>query len=220
MAAATWWVLGAAVAAVSAAAIQLALRQPEHGRLLWIGCLLVCGVAMWHDTATRRIPNRLTYPAILIGLLFNALLPPLFEVAGLAEANLFLGATGPRDGFLGFGLCAIIGLVSFLVRGLGGGDVKLLGVLGAMLGLGGVLPVLFNTLIVAAVVGLGNWAIRGTLVARLRVVAQRSLAAVMTRDLGTELYPFARSEAPFGLAVFLGLALSPFVELHRFLGLT
>jgi len=175
---------------------------------------------MWHDTATRRIPNLLTYPAIVFGLALNAFAPLLLDLVGAGEITIFLGATGPRDGLLGFGLCASIGLVSFLVRGLGGGDVKLLGVLGAMLGLSAVLPVLFNTLIVAAVVGIGNWIIRGTLIARLRVLAQRSLAAVMTRDFDVDLYPFARTEAPFGLAVFLGLALSPFIELHRILGLT
>lgn len=208
-----WWVLGLSVAAVVASTVEIAAARPAQGFFLLTLCFVVCGVAACFDVATRRIPNRLTYPAILLGLGLNALLPAILP----AVAVVWLGATGPRDGLLGFGLCAAIGIVSYLARGLGGGDVKLLGAVGALLGFAAVVPVLFNTLIVAAVVGVANWALQGTLVTRLQVVASNLLVLVVTkRGLG-DVYPFARSEAPFGFSLLIGLVLAQFVALHRIL---
>lgn len=211
-----WWVLGTCVAAVIASAIQIGLGRPDHGVFLITLCFLVCIVAACLDVATRRIPNVLTYPAIGIGLLVNAMLPPLLDATGAQVAVTWSGATGLRDGLLGFGLCAVIGIISFIARGLGGGDVKMLGAVGAMLGLQAVLAVLFNTLLIAALIGLTNWALKGTLAPRLQVVANNMLTMLVTRSR-TKVYPFGRSEAPFGLALLLGLTLAQFVALHKVL---
>ena len=210
-----WWILGFSVAAVLASALQIGMGVRDHGFYLLTLCFLICAVAAWLDVATRLIPNRLTYPAILIGLALNVLLPPLLDSTGLNVAVVWLGATGFQDGLLGFGLCAVIGLVSFAARGLGGGDVKLLGAVGALIGLHAVVPVLFNTLLIAAIIGMANWALKGTLMARLQVVAGNLLVVAATRGGLRQVYPFGRSEAPFGLALLAGLILAQFFAVHE-----
>ena len=210
-----WWVMAISVAAVVASAIQVISGQTDRGFFLIALCFLVCGAGAWVDVATRRIPNPLTYPALLIGLTVNALLPPVLIASGAVVAMIWSGATGLTDGLLGFGLCAVIGVVSFAFRGVGGGDVKLLAAVGAMLGLYAVIPVLFNTLMFAALIGIANWALKGTLMARVQVVAANMLSAAVTRRGLTEIYPFGRSEAPFGLALLLGLTLAQFLAVHE-----
>jgi prepilin peptidase CpaA len=212
----TWWVLAICVAAVIASGLQIWSGQKQYGFYLLALCFLVCVAGAWLDVATRRIPNLLTYPAILIGLALNALAPPALEALGLDTAVVWLGASGLRDGLLGFGLCAAIGIVSFMARGLGGGDVKLLGAVGAMLGLDAVIAVLFNTLLVAAVFGLVNWAVRGTLMARAQIIAANLLTMVVTKR-SVNVYPFKATEAPFGLALLVGLTIAQFFAIHRFL---
>lgn len=209
------WILAASVAAVIASAIQIASGRTDRGFFLITVCFMVCGAAAWLDVATRRIPNALTYPALGLGLAVNLLLGPLLAAAGASVAVVWLGATNVVDGILGFGLCAAIGVVSYAARGLGGGDVKLLAAVGALLGLHAVVPVLFNALAFAAVIGIANWALKGTLMPRVQVVAANLLTTLVTRRGLTEVYPFGRSEAPFGLALLLGLALAQFVALHE-----
>lgn len=71
------------------------------------------------DVSTRRIPNRLTFPAAAAGLAFGLL------------------TTGPRGGLFalaGLALGLALFLPFFLLGGLGAGDVKLLAALGAWLG--------------------------------------------------------------------------------------
>ena len=213
---ATWWVLALCVAAVIAAGLQVWSGQRQYGFYLLALCFLVCLAAAWLDLATRRIPNVLTYPAILIGLALNALAPPALEAVGADTVVVWLGASGLRDGLLGFGLCAAIGIVSFMARGLGGGDVKLLGAVGAMLGFDAVIAVLFNTLLVAALIGLANWVLKGTLLARTQIIANNVLIAVVTKRR-VNVYPFKATEAPFGLALLIGLTVAQFFAVHRFL---
>lgn len=213
----TCWVLALCVAAIVASAIQILFHLADRGCFLLTLCFLLCAAAAWIDVATRRIPNVLTYPAILIGLGFNALLPPVLEWTNADVAVVWLGATGFRDGMLGFGLCALIGIISFIARGIGGGDTKLLAAVGAMLGLAAVTPVLFNTLLIAAAIGLLNWALNGTLVPRMQVVATNLLITFVTKRGLKDVYPFGRTEAPFGLSLLLGLASAQFVAIHELL---
>lgn len=211
------WALALCVSAVIASALQLISGQAETGFFLLTLCFVVCAAAAWLDVATRRIPNRLTYPAILIGVLVNSLLPTVLDSLGFQVAVIWSGATGFQDGLLGLAICGLVGIISFIARGLGGGDVKLVAALGAMLGLGAVVGVLINALLIAGLIGILNWAVRGTLVPRMQVLAGNMLAAIFTRQGLKDVYPFGRSEAPFGLALLLGLILAQFVEIHQLL---
>ena len=101
----------------------------------WILAVILTLVAGFGDLRTRRIPNRLTVPALLIGLGVNALL-------------------GGWHGFLmslegaGLGLGLLLPMV--LLRGLGAGDWKLMGALGAMVGPSETLTILFVSICMAA----------------------------------------------------------------------
>lgn len=215
------WVLGLSVAAVIAAAWQFASGQAEVGYFLPALCFVVVFAATWSDVATRRIPNALTYPTILIGLALNVALPPVLEISGSASALVLLGSSGSLDAIQGFGLCAIVGIVSFMARGLGGGDVKLIAAVGAMLGLHVVVGVLFNTLLIAAVLGVLNWTFGGSLMRRLQSFTHAIYFSVVMKADMRAIYRFRATEGPFALSLFLGLALEPFVALHRyFFGVT
>ncbi len=209
------WIVALSLCAVIASGLQIALAETHRGFFLITLCFGTVGVAAWLDAATRRIPNSLTDPAILLGLIVNLLLAPgLSELVSPNIATWF-GATSIKDALLGFALCAAIGIVSFMAGGLGGGDTKLLGALGAMLGFAESVPVLFNALVFAALIGIVNWAVSGQLVARAQVVAMSLLANVLSKEEKPKAYPFSRSEAPFGVALLLGLILAQFVALHR-----
>ena len=88
----------------------------------------------WLDWRSRRIPNWLTVPALLLGLGANAL------------AGGWPGAKAALEG-AGLGLGLLLPFV--LARGLGAGDWKLMGALGAFLGPARLVVVLLGTVFIA-----------------------------------------------------------------------
>ena len=76
-------------------------------------------VAGWTDWRSRRIPNWLTVPTLLLGIVVNCVAT---------------GWTGAKESLLGAGLGLGILLPFVLIRSLGAGDWKLIGALGAFLG--------------------------------------------------------------------------------------
>lgn len=176
---------------------------------------MLCAIGAWVDSATRRIPNVLTYPAILLGLGINAILVPTLAAMHADGVLAWLGSPGPRESLLGFLLCAAVGILGFMSRGLGGGDVKLLAAVGALIGLAAVVPVLLNTLLIAAAIGIINWILRGEMIARLQIVTLGVMQSLATRRGYAKVYPFRRSEAPFGLSLLLGLVSAQFIATHE-----
>jgi prepilin peptidase CpaA len=81
--------------------------------------LAVAVTAAGWDLRTRRIPNVLTFGAALAGLGYHVVTGGLSAVASSAA---------------GWALGALVFIVPFALKGLGGGDVKLLAALGAWLG--------------------------------------------------------------------------------------
>ena len=96
----------------------------------YIAAFATAAVACATDLRTRRIPNWLTFGGAAAALLFH------LWTAG--SAGLLSSASGWLVGVALF-------MPFFALRGLGGGDVKLLGTLGAWLGPRTILYVAFHT---------------------------------------------------------------------------
>src|ERR1700690_3608510 len=104
-----------------------------------MGAVLLALIAAWTDFRSRRIPNWLTVPGMLIGV----------------AANLALnGWSGLKASLLGVGLGLILLLPFVLLRSLGAGDWKLAGALGAFTG-----PVLLTDLLLGSVFVAGVMAV-------------------------------------------------------------
>src|SRR2546427_9071706 len=96
--------------------------------------------AAFTDVKARRIPNRLTYPAALVGLGLQGVLH--------GWRGLLLSAGG---GLLFGGILMLF----HLVRAMGAGDVKLATALGCMAGLAGTPQLMFATAVAGGALGRG-----------------------------------------------------------------
>jgi len=107
------------------------------GQTAWILALALACYAGWLDWRTRRIPNWLTVSGFFAGIAANAILGGWWGlVQSLEGAGLALGLLLPL----------------VLVRGLGAGDWKLMGALGAVMGWRPMLFVLFTSILTAGVI--------------------------------------------------------------------
>lgn len=88
-------------------------------QLVWTLTLVLTVMAAYTDLRERRIPNWLTVPGLFVGILLHAWLG---------------GWRGALTSLEGAGLALVILLPLVLVRGLGAGDWKLMGAVGAFLG--------------------------------------------------------------------------------------
>ena len=158
---------------------------------LWIaipvGILLA--TATWIDVRTGRIPNMLSFPALVLGL-----------VARLA----FQGSGGLVQGLEGALLLGAILFPGWRVGWMGAGDVKLMAAVGAWLGLPHALFALLATLIAGGVVALVTAARTGNL--RRTVFGAARLGAWVTIGAGQGAPPPTTSglRFPFAIAIFLG----------------
>src|SRR2546425_12360385 len=71
------------------------------------------------DVRTRRIPNAISGAAMLLGVTLN---------------TAYLGTAGLFDSLAGLGITVGVLLWPFAMGGIGGGDVKMMGAIGALLG--------------------------------------------------------------------------------------
>jgi prepilin peptidase CpaA len=108
-------------------------------KTLWILAAAFALTAGITDLRSRKIPNWLTYPAIPIAILLH------WIIAGRHAALLSLGGAA-------IGLGVFLPFVLF--GGLGGGDWKLIGALGAFFEPRGLLPVLIITLAINGIMAL------------------------------------------------------------------
>jgi prepilin peptidase CpaA len=162
----------------------------------WLGAFTLAGAACWFDVRTRRIPNQLTFPAATVGLV----------VATLAHGG--EGAISSAAGLL-VGLALFFPL--FVLKGLGAGDVKLMGALGAWLGSSVVLGIAFYTTLAGGLLALG-------LIVKHRYGTQvlRNLWLLLTHWRVCGLRPLdsltletsAGPKLPYALPIAAGVALS------------
>jgi prepilin peptidase CpaA len=102
--------------------------------IIWASTLALTLYAGWYDWRTRRIPNWLTVPALILGI----------------AVRYFIGGwSGVEMGLEGAGLALIVLLPLVLIRALGAGDWKLMGSVGAFLGPRMLLFVLLASILVS-----------------------------------------------------------------------
>lgn len=155
-------------------------------RLFALGVLAaLLSVAAYLEIKEKRIPNWLTFPSMAIGLLCG------YFPGGIPFGSALVGLV------LGFGVFFIF----FLFGGMGGGDVKLMGAVGALLGHSLVVPAMMYTALIGGVMGLGVLVWRW--VGPKAAPADAGRPAAAAAGAGT---------IPYGVAIVCGCLLALFLH--------
>jgi prepilin peptidase CpaA len=157
-----------------------------------IPVLAIAAAACITDVTTRRIPNVLTFGAAAGALLVRGL---LFGMSGVFEAS-----GGWVTGF-------ILLFPLFFVRGLGGGDVKLVAALGAWLGPVDALWLALYTAVAGGLVGVGYAFARGylrTALSNLGVIGNHWMYSGFQPVPGITLDNPERPRLPYAIPIFIG----------------
>ncbi|MEM9420519.1 MAG: A24 family peptidase [Planctomycetota bacterium] len=93
--------------------------------IMYLLLMIVVAVAAVIDWRTQLVPNRLTYPAVLAGLV-------IWPIAGAIFGGSELALEWSRDSWFGM-FCGLIPFaILVMTAGLGGGDMKLMAAVGAL----------------------------------------------------------------------------------------
>lgn len=139
------------------------------------------------DLVSRRIPNALTYSGIVVGLL----------------VGLWPGV-GPNltDSLLGIAAVFVPSLLLFAIGSMGGGDVKLLTAIGALVGYPVILDVMFYAIVFGCVWGLAVIIWRGRVLDTLKGFWSLLLSLFYP---GTyKIVPVQDLSVPFGVPIAAG----------------
>jgi leader peptidase (prepilin peptidase)/N-methyltransferase len=112
------------------------------------------------DLDFQIIPDRITLPGIVIGLAAGSLLlpDPFLRATDLGYQASVIGAV---SGFSFFYMVAFLSIKLLKKEGMGGGDIKLMSMLGAFLGWKAVILTTFLGSLFGSIIGIGLIAIRG-----------------------------------------------------------
>ena len=220
------WILLLSLSALLSSALVIALHT-THGFFLPVLATAICTVAALFDASTRRIPNPLTYTAILLALAINALASIINrgDAAHLSAAAHWLAAPGITQSLLGFSVCAALGILAALARA-GGGDIKLLAALGALMGLADIGSALLVALSVAVLFALINLALSGRLNNVVRILSIRALELLYFRRYDPVIALDDAPEMkrldmiPMAVPMALGLLIAQLLDIKSRLGVT
>ena len=143
----------------------------------------VISIACYMELRSARIPNVLTGSGMVMGLLFG-MLP-----GGPSFAASVLGL------IIGFGAL----FVFYAVGGIGGGDVKLMGAVGALLGVTHIVPLLFHTALIGAVMAILVLIWKGNALARCKHYFRKLIGRATDEQLSKETLT-----VPYGVAIAIG----------------
>ncbi len=97
-----------------------------------LSALLVASIAAYFDLRTHKIPNKLTFPASLVGIIFQSL---YFASWGNDQNRLIYLAAGALSGILGWFMGVfIMSFFKIFMRQFGHGDTKLMAAIGSFVG--------------------------------------------------------------------------------------
>ncbi len=157
--------------------------------------MLLALIAGWTDLRSRRIPNWLTVPGLLIGV----------------AANVALGGwSGLKTSLLGAAVGLLLLLPFVLLRSLGAGDWKLAGALGAFAGPGVLVDLLLGSVFVAGVMAVALVIYKGRVRQTLGNIGHILISLVTFRLPGSHV----SLDNPDSLKVPYGVALALTVVLY------
>jgi len=140
--------------------------------------LVLLAVASVTDVRRHTIYNWTTYPGIATALILNGAGSALTAATNIEGRQLeSFGWIGIGESFFGFVLCGFLLLVCFVFLKVGGGDVKLIAMLGAFLGVEKGVEAMLWTFVLGGCVGL--------IVLIWRVGAWRLVSRVLRQVLWT-----------------------------------
>jgi prepilin peptidase CpaA len=158
------------------------------------GAVLLSIVAGWTDLRSRRIPNWLTVPALVIGIAANTILG---------------GWTGLKTSLLGAAIGLGLLLPFVLLRSLGAGDWMLAGALGAFTGPTLLIDLLLASVFVAGVMAIGLVIYKGRVLQTVRNIGH-ILVSLVTFQLPGSRVSLDNPDAlkiPYGVALALTVVL-------------
>ncbi len=156
---------------------------------LWVAAAVIALVTMaaQADVRTRTIPNRLTFPALLLGVAMHTVLA---------------GTEGLRSSLAGLALAGGVLLPGWLFGWMGAGDVKLMAAVGAWLAWPQAVVAVLASLVMGGAISLVMAVRRGVLRQALTGAALIGASALARTGAGPALTTGVRF--PFALAVFAG----------------
>jgi prepilin peptidase CpaA len=159
---------------------------------LLIGGVLVALVGAVTDVRSARIPNRLTYTAIVVAL---------------ALRTSFLGLAGLKSGAFGMLVAGGLFLFLFSLGAMGGGDMKLMAAVGAWVGSEEVMMLILAAALAGGVLAIGRIIFRNVLGETLK----NTIRLIFFRfTSGLQPHPELNVQAPesqrvpFGVAIAVG----------------
>ena len=162
--------------------------------LVYLVLPFIFAAAIYGEIRAHRISNYLTLPAIVLGL-GSAWITGDF--AGLEDS--FLGLLIAGGAFLPFCLLGVVG----------GGDMKLLAAVGAIVGYPLVLRVMTGTCMAGGLLAIGIMAYRGILLSTM-LNAFRILTGMPRRNAGLRNPPMV----PYGIAIAAGTLFAVFYQTY------
>jgi prepilin peptidase CpaA len=157
-----------------------------------IGGVLVALAGAVTDVRSARIPNRLTYSAVVVAL-------------GLRAA--LLGVSGLKSGALGMLVAGGLFLFLFVLGAMGGGDMKLMAAVGAWVGSDEVMTLILAAALAGGVLAIGRIIFRNMLGETVR----NTIRLIFYRfTSGMQPHPELNVQAPgsqrvpFGVAIAVG----------------
>jgi leader peptidase (prepilin peptidase)/N-methyltransferase len=204
-------------------ALSCYVSLPDSGSDFWLQAVKYCVLSflllglIFADAETKLLPDLLTKPGIVLGLLFSLVV----RVDGSAEFflrarlphwadwrvfSLFNSLSGAAAGSAFILAVALLYQAMRNVEGMGMGDVKLMGLIGAFLGIRLTLLVLMTGSLAGSVFGLFLifWVWQKRLARRRRKVPAEPVSRARVRAWHSATLIYRNFQIPFG--VFLGIA--------------
>ena len=165
----------------------------SHTTVIYVAMLSIALIGSLTDLRTGLIPNWLTFPALVVA--------PLLQ-------GVFGGMRGLLGALLGIVVCGLVPLVFHRLGAMGGGDVKLFAVLGALGGPSMGLEIELLALSCAFFWGLAVLAFRGELLRSLATSGRIAINAFVPESRRRPVSPEQLTTLRIGAAIFAGTLLA------------